>query len=305
MPIKVNCQCGQSLAVPDQYAGKAVKCPKCQTALKVPAAAGTAPAGSAATKPAAAKPAAPATAKPAAAKPAAPVAKAVPAAPQPAMPAASNNMESLFDEIGLKQQSGPKCPKCGSGIKQNAAICTECGLNFQTGEQMIGFNAAASGPEFKNQFLQEAADHMEREILSGERHAKAGMPWWMLAAFLLGAICVCLEGVVIVDGTINTMAPAGTFLGRVQRQSIPTSMGVTLIAVAVIISNFAHLSIVAFAFIRLGAGQGFGCLMVPFWALVVAIKHWADNKSAVYATIWSMVIMFVAFGLMAAGGGIK
>lgn len=38
MPIPIRCQCGKNLKVPDNLAGKAVKCPACSKPVKVPAA---------------------------------------------------------------------------------------------------------------------------------------------------------------------------------------------------------------------------------------------------------------------------
>ncbi|MEM6472437.1 MAG: hypothetical protein AAF802_22940 [Planctomycetota bacterium] len=36
MPIPVQCQCGKSLSVKEQYAGKTLKCPSCGSAIQVP-----------------------------------------------------------------------------------------------------------------------------------------------------------------------------------------------------------------------------------------------------------------------------
>jgi hypothetical protein len=46
MPISFECSCGRQLQVPDEHAGKRVRCPKCEETLLVPSgAAGDAPAG--------------------------------------------------------------------------------------------------------------------------------------------------------------------------------------------------------------------------------------------------------------------
>src|SRR5438876_233579 len=37
MPLVVNCSCGKQMRVPDEFAGKRVKCPACQTPCAVPA----------------------------------------------------------------------------------------------------------------------------------------------------------------------------------------------------------------------------------------------------------------------------
>ena len=72
MPLRVNCQCGVALNVPDTMAGKGVKCPKCQSVIAVAPSSNAAAAATAPAKPTASKPAVaakPAATKPAAAKP--------------------------------------------------------------------------------------------------------------------------------------------------------------------------------------------------------------------------------------------
>ncbi len=299
MPIKLKCSCGQVLNVPDSMAGKSGKCPKCQTMLKIPAAAG-APAGQAAAS-SAAKPAA-AAAKPVAKSVAKPAPK-VAAAPAPA-PAPMNSMDDLFDEIGLTKKTGPVCPKCGGPIQRNAALCTSCGFNLQTGEQAIGFEARAEQEEFKNPFLQEAAHNMRLEVVSEERHAKAGMPWWMLVSFLLGAVCIGSAGIIIVDATMNEPEPEGTFLGNLQREKFGVVAGVTFAAVGNMISFFAHLSIVIFAF-KKSTGTGFAALLIPFYNFYFGIKTWADNKSGVYGLIIGGVVGAIGIWLNAYSGGVR
>lgn len=301
MPIKLKCSCGQVLNVPDSLAGKTGKCPKCQAALRIPAA--TAPAtaqpapAAAAAKPAAAKPATakPATAKPAAAKPAA---KPAPVA------ASSAGMDDLFDEIGLTKKTGPVCPKCGGSIQRNAALCTHCGFHLQSGEQAVGFEARIEREEFKNPFLQEAANNMHAEVLSEERHAKAGTPWWMLISFLLGALCIGAAGIIIVDATMNEPAEESTFLGKLQREKFGVVAGVTFATVGCMISFFAHMSIVIFAFSKT-VGLGFATLLVPFYNFYYGIKTWSDNKSGIYGLIIGGVVAGLGFWLNAFSGGVR
>src|SRR6185436_18452823 len=101
MPIKVTCACGAAFAAKDELAGRAVKCPKCQQPLKIPAAGG-----------------APAAPK----KP----------APAPAPGGSSLNLGSevqrgasasdAFSDVGLGQQAAGMrpCPGCGAPLAQNA-----------------------------------------------------------------------------------------------------------------------------------------------------------------------------------------
>ena len=288
MPIKLKCNCGQVLNVPDAMAGKAGKCPKCQATLRIPAAAGAPAAGAAA-------PAKPAPGKPAA-KP----------APKPAAVAAPSaaGMDDLFDEIGLTKKTGPVCPKCGGSIQRNAALCTHCGFNLQTGEQATGFEARIQQEEFKNPFLKEAADNMHADVLSEERHAKAGTPWWMLTSFLLGALCIGAAGIIIVDATMNEPAEEGTFLGKLQRERFGVVAGVTFATVGGMIWFFAHLSVAIFAFGK-KVGLGFANLLVPPYNFYYAIRTWADNKSGFYGVIIGIVLLGLGIWLTVASGGVR
>jgi hypothetical protein len=289
MPIKLKCSCGQVLSVPDNLAGKSGKCPKCQTAIRIPnPAAATTAAAQSATK-------GPATS--------APVAKAKPAAPsQVAAALPTNKFDSLFDDAGLTKKSGPVCPKCGVGIRPGTVLCTGCGLNFETGDIATSFEAATAEMEFKNEFLQEAAHNMSRDVVMDERREKSGIPWWMIMSYLLGAMTLCAAGVVIVDGRFNEPAEAGTFLGNIQRLPVFVVLGVTALVTGQFIHTFAHLSIVVFGF-RQGLGPGFGCLLVPFFSYIYGIMHWADNKQALMAIVTSIVTVSAGIGMVIYGGG--
>lgn len=212
-------------------------------------------------------------------------------------------MEDLYDEIGLKKKSGPTCPKCGGSITPSAALCTHCGFHLQSGEQSIGFQASVEKEEFTNPFLQEAANNMQLEIVSEERHAKAGTPWWMLASFLLGALCIAAAGVIIVDATMNEPSPPDTLLGKLQRQKFGVVAGVTFAAVGGLISTFAHLSIVVFAFYQ-SVGRGFATMLIPFYAFIYGCTTWVDNKSGIVGLIVGGVLVGAGVALAILSGGI-
>ncbi len=305
MPIKLKCSCGQVLSVPDNLAGKSGKCPKCQKAIQIPnpAAVKTASPASAATSGSApaAKPTSPAKASPAKAA-AAPAAKAKPAAPvQVAAAQPANKFDSLLDEVGLTKKTGPTCPKCGVAIRPGAVLCTGCGLNFETGESASGFEAVSATLEFKNEFLQEAAHNMSRDVVMEERREKSGLPWWMLMSYLLGAVTLCAAGVVIVDGRFNEPAEAGTFLGNIQRLPVFVVLGVTAMLTGFFIFAFANLSILVFGF-KQSIGKGFLCFL-PFVTLILGIMHWADNRQAVMAIVTSIVTVGAGVAMVIYGGG--
>jgi hypothetical protein len=141
MPYSFACSCGTKLSVGDNLLGKAVKCPKCATVMKVPAAVGagastgvttppkSAPApgvpstpmprmelppsaGKPAPKPAAPKPAAPKAAAPKPPAPAAPKPAPPRAAPKPPPPAAVDDVE-VVDDVEEVAAPAPRAGRKG------------------------------------------------------------------------------------------------------------------------------------------------------------------------------------------------
>src|SRR5579872_3595136 len=108
MAVKVRCPtCEKVLSAPDTARGKAVKCPGCETKVKVPA--GDSTAGDA-TRSAARKPSAKAPAK------------------EVAEPDSGEFLARLdLDEIA--DSSHGMCPKCGAVIPEDATECPKCGVD--------------------------------------------------------------------------------------------------------------------------------------------------------------------------------
>jgi hypothetical protein len=176
MPIQIKCQCGKALAVKDQFAGKAVKCPACGKGIKVPAAS--------------------------------PV--VAPAAQDIGAVAAGNPLNDLFDEEGFGSNIAAVCPSCGSEMSAEAILCTKCGFNKTTGESIKGHLTPGVDISSGTIALQKAADDMFRaDKLQRDMTEKAGMPWWMLALilFVLGSATVLAIMAVMsasrVDGESN------------------------------------------------------------------------------------------------------
>lgn len=97
MPVKVRCTgCSKVISAPDQARGKAVRCPSCQTAIRVPAA--------------------PARKK-------APVAKAT----------ADEDFLRQIDISRVQHSSERVCPKCAAFVDAEDIDCPECGVNLVTG----------------------------------------------------------------------------------------------------------------------------------------------------------------------------
>ncbi|MCA9133878.1 MAG: hypothetical protein KDA45_12015 [Planctomycetales bacterium] len=302
MPIQLKCSCGHLLKVPDKFAGKTGKCPQCQKAIKIPAAtSGSAkrPAGAAAAPAAGAKATSPAASKVPAGK--APAGKGGSKAATAAQ--ASDGWDALFDEVGLTKKSGPVCPKCAAGIKPGAVVCTQCGFQFESGENLVGFEATRERPEFDNPFLQEASNNMIRDSAMDLVRDRSAMPWWVLMSFLIGALTLCAAGVVIVDGKFGTPSGENTFIGKVQRLPVFTVLGATACITGFANVFFAHLSICVFAFTK-SVWHGLGSFFVPLlYSIPFGIYSWTENKAPVKAIMTASI--FIAFGvyLIIQGGG--
>ncbi|MFN3192953.1 MAG: hypothetical protein ACE361_20760 [Aureliella sp.] len=280
MPIKFKCDCGQTLSVPSKLAGKNGKCPKCGKTIKIP------------------------TPKPKAAKAPSPKTKSKSAsAKAPAPAAVGGALDSLLDDAGLIQKSGPTCPECMVDIKPGTVICTSCGYNLQSGEKLTGYDAKDEKPEFDNLYLQEASVNMVRDQLMDSRRDKASMPWWVIMSFLIGTIALIAAGIVIVDGKFGTPSPPDTLIGKVQRWPVFITLGLTSLITGTAISVFAHMSITVFGFAR-SVKQGLLCFFLPvLYSVVYGIMNWVDNKAPVKAIMMALVFIGLGVFLIIQGGG--
>lgn len=184
MPVRLKCSCGKVLAVRDELAGKAVKCPGCAKPLKVPAAGAAKSAG----------------------------------AKRAAAPAAKSELDDLFAEEGFDRQVAAACPQCGVEMKAGSVLCTKCGFNKTTGERLESHKTAGVDIDMGTVALNAAEDSMKRDVsIQKEMHARAGMPWWMLLVvlFVLGSASVLAVVTVNAanreDGSLN-FSPMKTFL---------------------------------------------------------------------------------------------
>jgi ribosomal protein L40E len=109
MAVKVKCPtCDKVLNAPDAARGKAVKCPECETKVKVPA-----EGGSGRTTP---RPSGPKTAK------------------KPAPGSESTEFLAGLDFSKMVDSSSQICPKCGAEIPDDQTECPKCGVDISTGQ---------------------------------------------------------------------------------------------------------------------------------------------------------------------------
>lgn len=241
MPIRVTCQCGQSLNVPETMAGKSGKCPKCQQLVKIPAAA-SANAG-------------------APAKPAATPKQAKPQAAGPQQTA--NTMAGLLDAAGLVQKTGTFCPHCDQPSKPGAVICTHCGFNFAEGTKVEGHKSGEKR-QFGNKNLNEAAEMMVREESVQKRLLATGAPWWTVFALFLGLVFFVAVILIKMDAAQTGKVSDIEWMARIQKAFwgpvIAAASGTGMLIGAI----FAYLALIFTAFFE-SKKQGFLSLFIPLY----------------------------------------
>lgn len=124
-PIQMACsKCSTALSVPEELAGKKVKCKKCQNIMTVPAAVKPLPEDFA--KPAKASKPAPAKAKPKSSSPPPPDADAP-------IKLADDEAEDDANPYGVTRESDKaRCPHCAKELEEeNAQICLNCGYDLR------------------------------------------------------------------------------------------------------------------------------------------------------------------------------
>lgn len=264
MPLRVNCQCGVALNVPDAMAGKQVKCPKCQKVIPVAA------------------PKAPA-AKPPAAKPAA----AKPAPPNP--PGGQDAMAILLDSAGLKKREGIFCPGCDRPLPTGSAICVGCGYNLQAGSKIEGFEVETK--EFGNKRLAEAADMMAREVETEKRLLKAGMPWWMMLAIILGVLFMMSAILLKMDVNTSGKVSSVPILAKFQSASFGPVIAFSVGGAACLVGLFALFAIQATAF-KESIQQGLLCTLTVVYVFYYMFSRMKSRKlGSTVAIFWISAIL--------------
>ena len=177
MPIRMQCQCGQVLGVKEEFAGKMVKCPKCQAALRVPqpqaAAAGQAGAAGKSGQGAAGGP-------------------------------LGGGLDDLFEDVGLKhaRDKAPTCPSCRAVVQPNAVLCVNCGFDFRTGELRRSVGSIADNLSLKSDAerrVARAAQNINQSEIqnNSDSFGDAGSIWAWLMPFALPFLLLFSVGVVV------------------------------------------------------------------------------------------------------------
>ena len=270
MPIQIRCQCGKALKIPDNAAGKAVKCPGCGKTLKVPAGSGGPAARPAGTPPQ--------------------------MAPGPA-PSAPGRMDDLFDEEGFSSTVEAICPVCRSEMKASAVLCTKCGYHKESGTQFQAHKTAGVDIDHGTLALQKAArDMVADKAMQDKLLAGGGMPWWALALVLFMLTSALTIAVLVVNSSrrVDAAAPAN-----------PVALFLVMTGTAFcLVSTGAFIMIVAHAF-KQSAAKGLLTMFVfPFYAFYHCAKNWKETWKYLAASIVLGGIGGGLIGAAMAQGGI-
>jgi len=266
MPIRVTCQCGQNLNVPDAMAGKTGKCPKCKQPLKIPGAA--TPAAVSVTPAASAK-----------------------ATKAPTVVQVNSSLAGLFEEAGLSQRKGEFCPNCDEPKHPVAVICVKCGLSFIEGTKIEGHQVVVS-KKFGNKNLDHAEEMMAREVGTQNRMLQTGAPWWMMFAFLAGLVILIAGVAVKMDagqtGTISTVP----LMAKIQKAQWIHVLSGSLGMGSILIAIFAYLAILFNSFYE-SAKQGLLCLFVPLYIVFYMFSRMFSRK------LWNTILIFFITAILA------
>lgn len=276
MPIAVQCSCGQKMNVPDHLAGKQGKCPKCQQLLRIPA-----PVANPATTQAPTQKSAP------------------PKAASQKMAAPDPGLASLLDEAGVGKKTGPTCPRCEAPIVRGAVMCTKCGLNFSTGEQLRQYEATSAGG-FGNMYLDEAVTNMQRDTKMEELHEKAGIPWYVMAMLLLMVLIGGAGAVIVVDSQLMGAQPPDTFIGWVQQFNLGVLLG-AVVGISACLLNLTAVVVVLIHAFSQSVVKGLMVMFVPFYIFIYQILNWDELKGSFFSLILASILGGVAGGLIGAG----
>ena len=273
MPIRVTCQCGQSVNVPESMAGKSGKCPKCQQLIRVPASGATdgQPAKSAAA-------------------PKSGAAQKQGKLPTAGSPATANNMAGLLDAAGLVQKSGVFCPTCEQPSRPGAVLCTNCGFNFAEGTKVEGHKTVEK-KQFGNKNLNHAAEMMKRDESTQKRMMATGMPWWMMLAMLAGLLTFVGGALIKMDATQTKKISTIVFMAKIQKADWLPVMAASLGLGCLLIAIFSYIAMVFIAFFE-SRKQGLLCLFVPLYLVYYMFSRiWSQKLLSTVAVMWVTSIL--------------
>ena len=192
-------------------------------------------------------------------------------------------IDDLFDEVGMEEVRGPRCPECGAPIKSGAVMCVSCGLKLETGERVeaakIRKGSGDGGLEIAEMMMDRAAKEIEYNKIEDKNAMHQGTPAWMLFLIL-----------VIVLGFSGTMY----FLPRDQAVRMT---GYEVIALGCLISFINLVRIIITSFYH-SLVHGFLCLLVPPYILIYAIMKWRKCNLFIMKAVGGGLVVLFGLGMI-------
>ena len=270
MPIQLKCTCGKAVSVRDEMAGKAVKCPACQSVIRVPTVGAAKPAPSSAAKPASSGTPRAATAK-------------------PADDFGAGAMDDLFNEAGFQLRTGKACPSCFEPIAADAVLCTKCGFNLETGTKVRAHVAEYEDAQSGDAILKKAARDLElAQKMQDKMAAGSGMPWWMLALVLFMLASVTGVGVIAVN--LAKREDATSEFNAVQTLMMLCGVGFSVV-------GSGAFTVVLYRACMESVKEGLMSLFIPLYILYYGFSRF---EVAGKATILGLIASGVGGGLLVA-----
>jgi hypothetical protein len=274
MTIKVGCgKCNASFAVRDDFAGKAVKCPKCKSPMQVPAV----------TKPSA-------TGK-------APAVARKTTAGTPSSGRKFNPLLDLLDEAGVEAKSrGRSCPMCAAEMASNAIICVQCGFNSATGERLetavlVGDDDLGKEQTDAEKLLAKAEREIdEMPVSSFGQDFGEGKESYLIATVAM----ICMTAFVALG--VGTILFMDNIIDYFEISPEAISLGA---AIVIATSCIAYITFIAF---KASPGHGIACL--ASCGLYCVLFGFMQGKGLLVPTIMLLVSAFVGLvsGLFLAYG---
>lgn len=198
-------------------------------------------------------------------------------------------MSILLDSAGLKKREGIFCPGCDRPLPTGSAICVGCGYNLQAGSKIEGFEVETK--EFGNKRLAEAADMMAREVETEKRLLKAGMPWWMMLAIILGVLFMMSSILLKMDANTSGKVSSVPILAKFQSASIGPVLAFSVGGAACLVGLFSLFAIQATAF-KESIQQGLLCTLTVVYVFYYMFSRMKSRKlGSTVAIFWISAIL--------------
>ncbi len=229
-----------SFSAQDNLAGNIIACPKCRELLTIPSA-----------------------------QQAARGQKSAPA----------TGLAGLFDEVGIKEHLGSRCPQCSQPLKQGAILCVSCGYHLQEARKITtDYSGSEEGHERRaNSLLKKAEIALEVDKIEAKKNRSQGAPWWVFF--------IALSTVLGFAITMFMLPPEDAF--RYTGFIIMGFGGLLLIVISI------RLIMIAFS-----ESSTCGILCILFWpyALYYVLSRWDQCGALFMMSIGAFIVVLLGVG---------